>query len=205
MDAQVVGRDRVLIAEYLNRRVTERDFRGNILREIPVDMPTSCQRLPNGHTFIAGRVRLLEVDRSGKEVFSYTHGNTSISTARKLRDGQVILVTTGGVCHRLDPGGKELKRFNAGAVYPMGGNIDVLPDARVLVPQYRDNKVVEYDRDGHVVWEARFPSPTSAVRLPNGHTLVASTFQQRVVELDREGREVWQFHTDGRPWRARRR
>jgi hypothetical protein len=206
VDAQVVGKDRVLIAEYLNRRVTERDFRGKILWEVALDMPNNCQRLLNGNTFIAGRRQLLEVDRNGKEVFSYFPPLTTVSAARKTRDGQIVLVTSGGLCQRLDPAGKELKRFTAGAVYTMGGNIDVLPGARTLIPQYRDNKVVEYDRDGKVVWEARFPMPTCAVRLPNGHTLVASALQQRIVELNREGREVWEFSTDGgRPWCARRR
>ncbi len=117
----------------------------------------------------------------------------------------MVLVTSGGVCHRLDAAGKEVTRFTVGPVYAMGTNIDVLPAGRILVPLYRQNKVVEYDRDGKVVWEANFQLPTSAVRLANGHTLVASYFQQRAVELNREGREVWEFSTDGRPWRARRR
>jgi HEAT repeats/PQQ-like domain len=205
VDAQVVGKDRVLIAEYLNRRVTERDFKGNILWEKQISLPIGCQRLPNGHTFIATRRQLLEVDRDGKEVFTYFHPTTSIGAARKLPDGQIVLVTSLGVCLRLDAAGKELKQFMAGPVYTMGSNIDLLPGGRVLVPQYRQNKVIEYDRDGNVVWEAKFQMPTSAVRLPNGHTLVVSNFQQRIVEINRDGQEVWQFGTDGRPWRARRR
>src|SRR5205823_3746104 len=140
-----------------------------------------------------------------KDVFTYFPPATSITAARKLRDGQVVLVTSGGVCHWLDPTGKERKRFMVGAVYTMGGNLDALPGGRVLVPQYGQNKVIEYDRDGNVLWEAKFRLPTSAVRLPNGNTLVVSNFQQRVVELNRDGREVWEFTTDGRPWRARRR
>jgi hypothetical protein len=205
LDAQVVGKDRVLLAEYLDRRVTERDFSGNILWQKPIEMPIACQRLPGGNTFIATRRQLLEVDQGGKEVFTYSPPGTSISAARKLRDGQMVLVTSGGVCHRLDPAGKEVTHFTVGPVYTMGSNIDVLPAGRILVPLYRQNKVVEYDRDGNVVWEVESPQPTSAVRLPNGHTLVASHFQQRVVELNREGGEVWQFPANGRPWRARRR
>jgi len=205
VDAQLIGKDRVLIAEYLSRRVTERDFSGNILWERQVDLPTGCQRLPNGHTFIASHRQLLEVDRDGKEVFTYFQPGSSITAARKIRNGQVVMVSSGGICQWLDPTGKQLKQFTVGLVYTIGGNIDVLPGGRVLVPEYRRNKVVEYDSDGKTVWQADVQTPTSAVRLPNGHTLVATTLRQRIVELDRDGQEVWQFVTEGRPWRARRR
>jgi hypothetical protein len=87
----------------------------------------------------------------------------------------------------------------------MGGNVDVLPNGRVLVPQYRDNKVVEYAADGTVVWSAAVPWPISAVRLANGNTLVVSLLQGRLVELSPAGREVWTQQVEGRPWRARRR
>ena len=90
-------------------------------------------------------------------------------------------------------------------MYTLGANIDVLPNGRVLVPQYRNHKVTEYDLNGKVVWEARVQAPTSAVRLANGHTLAATLLGQRVLELNRNGQEVWQHQTDGRPWRAGRR
>jgi len=205
LDAQIVGRDRVLIAEYLNRRVTERDFKGNILWEKQVVMPIGCQRLSNGDTFIATRRQLLIVDKSGKETFTYNQPNTSISAARRLRDGQFIVVSSGGTLERLDARGRVLKSFSVGPVYTQGGSIDVLPGGRVLVPQYRDNKVVEYDAEGRKLWEARVSFPTSAVRLPNGNTLVVSMLRQQVIELTRDGQEAWSYRTEGRPWRARRR
>jgi len=205
LDAQVVGRDRVLIAEYLNRRVTERDFKGNILWEKQVVMPIGCQRLPNGDTFIATRRQLLIVDKTGKETFTYNQPNTSISAARRLRDGQFIVVSSGGTLERLDARGRVLKSFSVGPVYAQGGNIDVLPGGRVLVPQYRDNKVVEYDAEGRKLWEARVSFPISAVRLPNGNTLVVSVLRQQVIELTRDGQEAWSYRTEGRAWRARRR
>jgi HEAT repeat protein len=205
VDAQVIGRDRVLIAEYLNRRVTERDFKGNVKWERQAVMPIGCQRLPNGDTFIATRRQLLIVDASGKETFTYNHPGTSIAAARRLRDGQFIVVTSGGTLERLDARGHMVKSFSVGQVYTLGGSIDVLPGGRVLVPQYRDNKVVEYDADGRKLWEARVSFPTSAVRLPNGNVLVVSMLRQQVMELTRDGREAWTYRTDGRPWRARRR
>src|SRR5207302_1870603 len=72
VDVQMTGPNRVLIAEYLNRRVTERDVTtGKILFDYQVYLPIACQRLPNGNTFIVTRRQLLEVNRDGVEVFSF--------------------------------------------------------------------------------------------------------------------------------------
>jgi hypothetical protein len=204
VDAQVVGRDRVLIAEYLGRRVSERDFSGKIIWERRVELPIACQRLPNGHTFVATRRALMVMDSDGKDVFTYHHPQTSISAARKLRDGQIVLVS-GGTCTRLDADGKAVKSFPVGLVYTLGGNMDVLPNGHILVPEYRQNRVAEYDADGQVRWTVNVRSPISAVRIPNGNTLVVSMTDQRAVEFNREGKEVWSYPAPGRLWRARRR
>jgi hypothetical protein len=205
VDARVIGPNRVLIAEYLSRCVTERDFDGKVVWTHQVDLPINCQRLPGGQTFIATRRQLLLVDRSGKEVFTYTHPETSITAAQMVPGGQMVLVSAAGVCHRLDAAGKELKRFPVGRVYNLGGSIDLLPGGRVLVPQYQDNKVVEYSPEGKVLWQAPVPWPTSAVRLPNGNTLVVSRNHASVVELSPAGQEVGRQVLEGRLWRARRR
>jgi hypothetical protein len=168
-------------------------------------MPIGCQRLSDGNTFIATRRQLLVVEPSGKEVLNYVHQNTSIAAATRLRDGRMVVVSTGGQLTWLDAMGKPSRSFQVGAIYTMGGNIDVLPGDRILVPEFRANRVVEYDAEGKPRWQANAVRPTSAVRLPNGNTLVVSMTSQQVVELSRDGREVWKHQTDGRPWRARRR
>jgi len=82
----------------------------------------------------------------------------------------------------------------------------VLPSGRLLVPLSSQHKVVEYDPDGKLVWEAPVAQPSGVFRLANGNTLVACHAAQRVVEIDRSGRVVWEYKTDGaQPWRARRR
>jgi hypothetical protein len=204
VDAQVLGHNRVLIAEYLGRRVTERNFQGEILWSRQVDLPVACQRLPDGNTFIACRRQLLIVTRDGKDVFTF-QPQTSITAASRLSNGDLALITAGGEFQRINAKGEVVQTFMAGQVYTLGGNLQVLANGRILVPQYRDNKVVEYSPDGKVQWSAAVTSPTSAVRLPNGHTLVVSMMQQRIVEIDRQGQEVWSYRTEGRPWRARRR
>src|SRR5207249_4736901 len=54
--AQVLPGNRVLIAENDANLVSERDFKGKVLWQKALNsQPVSCQRLPNGHTFIATR------------------------------------------------------------------------------------------------------------------------------------------------------
>ena len=75
LDAQMLPGDRLLVAEHRANRVTERDARGEIIWEFSVNEPLVAQRLPNGHTFIASMLQLLEVDREGKEIFNFAMGN----------------------------------------------------------------------------------------------------------------------------------
>jgi hypothetical protein len=207
VDAQVIGQDRVLIAEYQGGRVTERDFKGNVVWEKAVGgNPIGVQRLANGNTFIVMQNRLVELDRQGKEAFTLQRQNHDIFRARKLKNGEVVFVTNQGMLTRIE--GKtqrEVKSFNVGQIPVLFGSIDVLPNGGALVPQFHNNQVTEFDANGKEV--ARFPIqfPNSAQRLPNGHTLVASQQARRIVEFDRNGQEVWSHMTDGMVFNARRR
>lgn len=203
-DVQVLPGDRVLIAEYHVNRVTERNLKNEVLWEKRVNgSAVNCQRLPNGNTFIASRMQLMEVDPAGKEVFVHNRPNGDIQAARRLRDGQIVCALSNGNCMRLDAAGKEVKTFPIGQVHL--GSLEVLPNGRVLVPLVSNNKVVEYDAEGKIVWEAAVTQPLGAVRLPNGNTLVSSYANLLILELDRAGRTVWEHKTSGRPARVRRR
>jgi hypothetical protein len=205
-DAQVVGPNRVLIAEYSQRRITERDFKGKILWEKAVPtLLVGCQRLPNGNTLVVTRRQILEMDKTGKTVFTYTNRTGSIICARQTRDGQIVFLASAGTLTWVDKKGQVKKTLQVGSVYPIGSGFDVLPNGRVVVPDYARNKVLEYDASGKVVWQAAAQRPTSAQRLPNGNTLVASSMTGQIVELDRKGKEVWKHTVAGRVIRAWRR
>jgi hypothetical protein len=207
LDVQLLSGNRVLVAEHGANRVTERDLKGKIIWERPVDAPIVAQRLPNGNTFIASNGQLLEVTQAGKEVFAYTPpGGEYIMKAQKLRNGDIACVFSGPGCRfvRMDATGKEIKSF-AVNVATSGGRIDVLSNGHVVVPEHRANRLVEYDGEGKAFWEAPVDQPIAAVRLPNGHTLVTSMNQLRAIELDAKGKEVWEYKADTRVTRAFRR
>ena len=195
VDAQVLPGNRVLIGEYATGRITERNFKGEILWHA-TGLPAllSVQRLANGNTFAASRNRLVELDRTGKVVFSHTQPRTNIHSARKLSDGKIVLLTTNRTCVRLNAAGTELGTFSVGPLFNCyHSQFDARPNGRVLVPDYIQNQVVEYDGDGKAVWKVPVTRPTCAMFLPSGNVLVASMLQRRIVELDRQGKEVWQY------------
>jgi len=210
VDAVVVGRDRVVIVEQSNSQVSERDTSNNrVIWHRQVPMANGVQRLSNGNVFIVARNQLLELDTRQapqvKEVFTFPRAQRDIVAAQKLRSGEIVFLSTNGVCVWLDAKGKETRSFPVGRMYVYGG-VEVLPNNHVLVTQYTE--VAEYDTSGRQVWKAPFQRPTSVQRLPNGNTLVASGLlpTSGAVELDRAGRPVWEYKPDGMlVWRAKRR
>jgi hypothetical protein len=204
LDATPAGRDRVLVAEFLADAVTERDFRGKEHWRYDVRRPIVAERRPDGHTFIACRDRLLEVDAEGAQQFRIDWPAGDILSAARDAEG-VVFVTQSGKCHRVDTDGKPLREPFAVAPVRSFCRISLLDGGRVLIPEYARDRVAEYDSAGKLVWSAEFAAPTSAVRLPTGRTLAASYPNRRVVELDRAGKLTWEYAAEGSPWQARRR
>ncbi len=205
-DARILPGNRVLIAEYGADRVTERDFKGNILWERRVPNPINVQRLANGNTFVATiNGPIFEIDRSGKEV-SQIHnlpGNT-LAAARSRR-GTVVGLTQSGQCIIMDASGKQLRTFASGQNARSLGGIDLLPNGRILVAQAGRNKVVEFDSEGKTILEVEAPGAMAATGLPSGRILVATQGGQRVYEVDRAGKIVWEYGGAGQVFRARQR
>jgi hypothetical protein len=206
IDAQMIGPDRVLVAEHTNRLITERNLKGEILWTYHANgLLLGARRLDNGDTFVVTRNQLAVVDRDAKETVTIQRPN-DVCAAAKFRDGSIALLTNGGLVVHLDEKGKELKSLPLNApVLTVGTNIDALPNGHVLVPLFSTNKVVEIDEGGKTVWEATTQHPSSVARLASGHTLVGDRMGQTIVELDDKGKEVRSIKTEGRPFRATQR
>jgi HEAT repeat protein len=207
LDVQLLPEDHVLVAEHNGGRVTERDKKGEVVWEKKVDSPLVAQRLPNGNTFVCTRTQLLELDKSGKEVFNYSSPRgEQFMKAMKLRNGDYAYIGQFGGSRfvRMTPEGKEIVNFTVD-VRTSGGRVDVLANGHVLIPENGNNRVVECDSTGKVVCEVNIEQPIAAVRLANGNTIVTSMNQNRAVEFDRSGKEVWEYKSDTRVTRAVRR
>lgn len=211
LDAQMVGDERVLIAEQSGNRVTERNLKGDIVWQKQVPDPLVAQRLANGNTLISNRTQIIEVDKDGKELMNYTPPNGDlVMRANRLPNGELALVIQNqqnSVSRyvRLDPtNSTELQSF-AVEVRTFGGRFQVLPNRRILIPQMHQNRVVEHDARGKIVWEVTVEQPIVATRLSNGNTVATSMTQNRAVELDMNGKQIWEYKSDTRVTRAFRR
>lgn len=206
VDGWVLPGGRVLIAEYSGHKVTERTFKGEIKWEkagLP-GQPVNVQRLGNGHTFIATDSHVLEVDRMGKEVYSFQVGE-GITAAYKASAGQVLCLTQNGQCVRMDTRGKHVRTFSSNRSAAWTSGLDLLPGGRVLITQPNRNKVAEMDGAGKVLREVDAPSVTTATGTADGRVILASNSEGRVWEVDRAGKVVWEQKGLGSPFRARRR
>ncbi len=205
LDAEVLPGRRVLVAEFDNKRVSERTLKGEILweKKLP-EPPIHAQRLPDGGTFIVTRKQVLEVDRSGnREVVRYHSERNDLITARRYRDGRIGCIEKGSY-FELSAAGTELRRFAAPAGVFTTNALTLLPNGHLLISAYGGGIVQEYDRAGKVVWEVKLGRPLCAVRLPGGHTLV-STQDMVLVEFDRAGKEIARRSAEGHPCQIRRR
>jgi hypothetical protein len=209
VDAHILPGNRVLIAEYGARRVTERTFENKVVWEVKMaevagyaGEPIACQRLADGHTFIVTPSSYVEVDRRGKPIRG--RSGLSLRIAYRYRDGRVALVDHAGTYVRFDPSGREEKRFATRiSIGNTLGGIDFLPDGGLLVS--RSGKVVQMDRNGKEVWNVAVAQPYCPTRLGNGNTLVACTASNEIFEFDRGGKKVLTIKVDTTPWLARRR
>lgn len=196
LDVQPLANGNVLVAEYKANRVTERDTRGVIKWEKAVVGPLMARRLPNRHTFVASASQFTEFDEKGNETMSFSMpAGEQIMKVNKLPNGDIVCLMKDGRIVRMDEKGRELRSFDINLTHLSGGRIDVLPNGRVLVPYRLENKVVEFDAHGRIVWELTVPQPVAATRLPNGNTLVTTFLEQTgAIEFDPDGNETgWSF------------
>ncbi len=183
------------------------------------------QRLPDGLTMIAetGNKRIIEVDADDKVVKSIplvvdrpdAHRDTR--RARKLANGHYL------VCHELD--GTVREYDDAGKVvwsYKLdlagrpatpgheGHGTEVfnalrLPDGNTLIAGGNNNRVIEVDPGGKIVWSVdrdelpgiKLAWVTSLQRRPNGNVIFGNTHagpgNPQIIEVTRAKQVVWTF------------
>ena len=177
-----------MVAESGNRRIVEVDAAGKLVKEVPlkVEKPDPhrdtrmARKLPTGHYLVCheadGAVR--EYDGTGKVVWEY----------------------------RLDLGGRPRSPGHG----PEGHGTEVygavrLPSGNTLIAGGNNNRVIEVDPSGKVVWsidQKELPGITLAwvttlQVLPNGNVIVgnchAGPDNPQLFEVTRDKKVVWSF------------
>ncbi len=206
VDAMMISDQLVLIAEQSGMCVTERDRKGTVLWEHKVsENLVSCQRLPNGNTFLATYTHLFEVTRDHKELYNYQTQHGTIYSAARLRNGHIAYLGSNGALVELDARGQELRALKVDASGAGLYKFEPLAGGRFLIGQNGAHKVVEFDNIGKVVWDCPLANANSVTRLPGGNLVACSWPDRRVVEVNRAGRVVWELKLDGGPLRIQRR
>ena len=132
---------------------------------------------------------VVEYDDNGVETFRI--GVPSPWACDGTPDGHRLIGSYGGkYIVEFDETGKEISRIanlESGVM-----SVRRLENGHTLATLADANKVVEFDPEGKIIWEARLAGrPCDARRLPDGRTLVALHKANRIVEIDEEGNEVW--------------
>jgi hypothetical protein len=185
------------------------------------------ERLDNGVTMIAesGNRRIIEVDRAGKILkeipLTVEHPDPHRDTrmARKLKDGHYLVCHEGdGKVREYDGEGKVVWTYAldlAGRPRtpghgPEGHGTEVygairLANGNTLVAGGNNNRVLEVNRAGKVVWSIdhdelpgiQLAWVTSLRELPNGHIVFgnchAGPNNPQLVEVTRDKKVVWTF------------
>ena len=74
----------------------------------------------------------------------------------------------------------------------------MLPGERILVAEYKGNRVTERNRKGEILWKKDLEGPLMAQRLPNRSTLIATRYQ--LLEIDRAGKQVFRWMCPEGTW-----
>jgi len=201
MDAQVLPGGRILIADSQSQTISERSTQGQVLWQLKIDgEPTGVQRLANGNTFVSTYQSVLEFDREGGQLYKLKLPGGS-NAIRKHRNGNVIFTLETEIVE-MDPAGQKVRSVPL----PRDGmwvGLRELPGDRFLVSNSTTGRILEVDRSGHILWQAKVSGACGVNRTPNGNTLVAAN--NRIVELNRVGQVVWEVSTSGYVRRVHRR
>lgn len=186
------------------------------------------QRLPDGNTMIAesGNRRIIEVAPDGsivKEVpltVEKPNAHRDTRMARKLDNGHYLVCHEGDGCVReYDPAGKVVWTYEldlagrprSNGHGPEGHGVEVygavrLPSGNTLIAGGNNNRVIEVDPAGKVVWsldQKELPGITLAWVttlhvLENGNIIVgnchAGPGNPQLFEVTRDKKVVWRFN-----------
>jgi len=180
----------------------------------------TAQRLANGNTMIVelgGNPRLIEVKPDGELAVSITlkpeTNNAHMQTrmARKIENGNYLVphllafavkeyTPQGKVVNTFKTdteafGGKKAKHWPFTAIRT--------PDGTTVVGCTYGNRVVEFDKDGKVIWDLKnedvggiIKDACGVQRLPNGNTVVTSYGAKngvKLFEVDVDKNIVWKY------------
>ncbi len=158
-------------------------------------------QLSNGNILFAHQFGLTEISPDKKVVWNYEPpAGHEVHTAVPIGMDRVLYIQNGDpnavlrvVNIRTGAIEKEwpLEVKKPVSVHGQFRHARLTPQGTLLVAHMSQDKVVEYDSDGHVLWSFPAAGPWSANPLANGNVLI--TDQLGVREVTRRGDSVWNW------------
>ncbi len=182
-----------------NKKVEEINREGKVGWELPasagISWATDVSRLGNGNTLVTDYTgdRVIEFYPEGAKVWSYKCDWPC--SAQRLPNGNTLIgIGRGGF--EGSPAG-EVVWAKVGLQWPR--HVRRLTKGNTLIADHDQNKVIEIDRDGEVVWEYKCGNPVGAERLPDGRTLVSVLGRNEIILVSPDGKgEVLYKGSNGR-------
>lgn len=194
-----------LIVDAGNQRIVEIDLLGAIVWTYKPNLvtggqgvkdPVLARRLDTGHTLVAGRQGVCEVDAELRVQWEYhllpPGGPSKAPAVRAAADAATAAAAP-----------QPAARVAAESDVPIN-----LPN-RFLQADRTDHRVWEVDRQKQIAWQytglgvagsdrSQLDRPHHAKRLRNGNTLITDTGHHRVVEVSPQGAIAWEFGQFGK-------
>lgn len=205
--AQQTGTPRQFFAADYHKKIAALVKTDNsVAWSIPIRDIHDAQPLPNGNWLLqTSFTNVIELDKSGKEVWRYDAGKTSdgkqveIHAFRRLDNGLTMIAESGTTRILEVAQDGTIKHSIPLKVSKPDPHRDTrlvrpTPDGNYLVSHEAENLVREYRRDGSIAWEHNVGSKVySASRLANGNTLIGTGDGHSVQEISPDHKIVWQI------------
>lgn len=205
--AQQTGTPRQFFAADYHKKIAALVKADNsVAWSIPIRDIHDAQPLPNGNWLLQSSfTNVIELDKSGKEVWRYDAGKTSdgkqveIHAFRRLDNGLTMIAESGTTRILEVAQDGTIKHSIPLKVSKPDPHRDTrlvrpTPEGNYLVSHEAENLIREYRRDGSIAWEHNVGSKVySASRLANGNTLIGTGDGHSVQEISPDHKIVWQI------------
>jgi acetyl esterase/lipase len=172
---------------------------GKVLWTRPNGKGHDVQSLPNGHALytFAPRKTVIEVDETGKEVWTYSEGLEHPLAAQRLANGNTLIGDAKlGRLIEVTPDKKVVWKYEAANLANMRMRNSRRTDkGTTLIAEEAIARIIEVDAAGKTIWEWQAPNGEKrrayqALRMPNGNTMISISDPGEIVEVDPAGKVV---------------
>jgi len=170
-----------------------------LLWTVPNDHGHDVQSLPDGHVLftINPQKKVVEIDATRKEVWSYTEGLEHPIAAQRLANGNTLIGDARlGKVIEVTPDKKVVWKYENPTLANMRSRNSHRTDRdTTLIAVEADGRLMEVDRAGKTIWDWQAPNGANRKlymgrRLANGNTMISLSDPGELVEVDPSGKIV---------------